>query len=143
MSPARTVLAVVVVLIIIGVTYRGQRHDGLDDNNTAPQSSHKRRKLKLNPERTVMVCHAVGASGAEELALDELDITTDYETVEDKYYRSITDGDKDGPQAEGMAVPSDQFERAALIRQDVKRQAIYGNLPHVPGQADTISKANV
>jgi hypothetical protein len=104
--------------------------------------ARQNKKDRPAPERDILVAHAVGASSAEAMMLDQLYIGDDYETPDDKYMRSVMAAGEEGMLPEGMTIPFDDFERCAMIRQDKKRQAIYGDVLKTPESADNISLAN-
>ena len=111
-----------------------------------------KRKRKMmdgyDPEGNVMICHGAGNALRDRLMVireglseDQIPVRSN-ETSDSQLIRSISSG-FDGPQLEGMAAPIDDFERTALLRQNVKKQEIYGEQAHMPSSADSLSELNM
>ena len=108
----------------------------------------KHRINVFNPEKRVMDFIEQGDAltdklniKKEYLTLDELPIKG-YEMPDDMMKRSFTTADYNGPQLEGMSAPIDQFERAAMIRQNQQKEDIYGAASVGLSNADTLSSSN-
>jgi hypothetical protein len=80
------------------------------------------------PENRVMDQIAGGESLRRALSIHEDPLSLDEVLVKntEKYVRSMTSGDVDGPQLEGMYAPLDEFEQSAMNRQAAVEQSIYG-----------------
>jgi hypothetical protein len=86
--------------------------------------------------------HAHITHGDDVFGRSELVITST-ESGNASLNRSLTEGDVDGPQLEGMCSPVDKFERSAMLRQDYKKQDIYGTQLRNPMDAVSLSELNL
>ena len=100
----------------------------------------KHRPTMTPPEQTIMAMHQSGATVSDaHLTSDQVHAPHPESTTSQLLRSSIV---RDGPILEGMAVPYDDFERKAMIRQDNIRQKIYGDHMQYPCSADVLSELN-
>ena len=100
----------------------------------------KHRSTMIRPENTIMDIHKNGATVSDApISSDQVHVKHPESTMSQLLRSSNV---RDGPTLEGMAVPYDDFERKAMIRQDNIRQYKYGERMQYPSNANVLSELN-